>query len=389
MRTRLGCLAVLLTGALLLVPLHGDSRVSAAPAGMYPLQAAYALRVCGRVTGFEEATSTGEGSVSVGTRSYRIAPGGRYLEMHVRVRVGDARCILAQVDADRRLTEFWAHAADPERYGDWPIPALRDHGVVTEFLAPTATQDGRITLDAGASSYPVARGSALPTRVLGREIGIAMQLQPDGDAEVIGWSAGASMGAHPGAAAYDGVCGRVAAIAIATPSAPGSVTAGDRTFVVAEGVYLGWGGVSRWGADPLVGVDVCVSGVRASDGRLVSYTITDMFPMNAGLCGEVLALDADRSHLRLASDTVGMSGRHRIRRGTPLPEGFAGRTCFDRLVASDGVAEIVRVQGLDPVPAPPGRGRPRLVPPISKLPSTSTHAMLLDSSPIQREYPFD
>jgi hypothetical protein len=341
--------------------------VLGAQLGSQPALAAYDLHVCGRITAFTAASPKEEGSIKVGTRLYRIGPGGRYLEMHAHARVGDVRCIRGESDAQGRLSEFWAYTVSSS---GWPTP-LMDGGVVAEIAYGRGNDPATLTF-ADGSSYRLARDSAVPIHVIGHEIYVGLAIREDGDAEVIGWSAGPSLAADA-SAPYDGACGTVLHVSLPTPETPGALTVGDRAFTVAAGITLGWGLVADQGTG-LLGRNICLSGIVGQRETLIAYSVTDLFPMNAFLCGVVFRYDPVLNRIDIDADTVGRDGSHRVRNGTAMPDVFTGRTCFGLDVASDGVAEITSVLGFVPT-GPETTASPAPSQVVDRLPSTSTRAM--------------
>ncbi len=134
---------------------------------------------CGRVTAYGPATATEPGRLTIGTRSWSIAPGIAHDTEYPKYRgdqteLGQARCLTGAVDDAGRLV----------RYLTSEMPS-REGGLVTAYTPATADRPGALTFSLRYERI-VAAGAALEGVKLGAQLCVAEDLDAGGDRVVTG-----------------------------------------------------------------------------------------------------------------------------------------------------------------------------------------------------------
>lgn len=130
--------------------------------------------VCGRVGTYTAATATNPGSLTVGSRTFVVAAGTAESSVNAPIRVGTAQCISGERSANGNLSAIAASAFPPSYCG-----------VVSAFVAPTASAKGSITLGTTAQiTFDIPAGSALAS--VPNYACVSLVLDASGDAIVSG-----------------------------------------------------------------------------------------------------------------------------------------------------------------------------------------------------------
>lgn len=132
---------------------------------------------CGRVTAYTAPTSTTAGSIKIGTSTFQIAAGAA---AERQISVGQDVCLQGDRNASGAYTKL---TVIPMGHGAC--------GAASSYVAPTATQAGRITLTSveGAFVFGISPGTTLTaTQVTGNHC-FRLGVKADtGDAEINAYS---------------------------------------------------------------------------------------------------------------------------------------------------------------------------------------------------------
>jgi hypothetical protein len=167
------------------------------------------------------------------------------------------------------------------------------------------------------------------------------------------------------ALAADVPCGTATAYTAPTATAPGSVTIGASTFVLAAGATsVGAPSGTAPLPPPTGGTGVCINGPRNASGAFTAFSFS---PLNAGICGAVLAyVPASASATGSITLTNGTTAPSTL----PIAAGVtfsaaqvSGNQCFTLGVDAQGTGRVTGYGG-------PQVGAPSAAP--STLPSTAT-----------------
>ncbi len=140
--------------------------------------------VCGTIKAYTPATPSAAGSITVGTRTIAIAQGTTTSNVNPAVQVGANACVSGTLNAAGQFTEFGPGAFD-----------TRYCGVVSAFTPSTSTTDGSLTLGTtGRVTFRVPRGTSIEAVVGTRDHCFTLDLDPNGDAIVVGVEEGPQVG---------------------------------------------------------------------------------------------------------------------------------------------------------------------------------------------------
>jgi hypothetical protein len=180
--------------------------------------AAASINICGRISAYAAARARAAGSLTIAGRTLAIAAG---TPLPASVRVGANLCLSLNVNGAGQVTKGTVRANT--------TTTARVCGVVTGYLRSTTTSAGRLSI--GGRSFPIGLGASLPAAVkAGANLCTDLQLNTFG--QIKEGTARANV-----TTAVD-VCGRVNAVAAASPTADGRLSIGSRSWLVAAGADL-------------------------------------------------------------------------------------------------------------------------------------------------------
>lgn len=337
-----------------LAPAFAALLLALAPGGAGSLasaQDAGAIEACGTVQAYTPATSTVDGSLTIGTRTYVLAADDLYRQQAERNQtyiIGRPTCLTGAQMAGR-VSQYSAIGFPAELCG-----------TVLAFRAPSAGVAGSVTLrDLGEVTLAIPPGSAAgPAPAASDRACFTLALDRSGDAV----ASGRVLTIAERTAVQVNVCGTVSAWtrpamtapAAATHEVDGSITVGTHRFVIAAGTVY-----SLVNAFPVVGQPACLGGALDDVGRLIQYGAQPWLP---GCIGGPVA-----TFLRPTATTAGSvrfalpglvrytadSRRFGIPAGTLLPANADdGSFCFTVAIGSDGdaIATGVRSGGIGSLP---------------------------------------
>lgn len=355
MRIRIARSAALFAAALLL----------AIPGGA--ATAAERVGVCGEVMAYTPASTTSDGSVTLGTRTFVLRAGAQAgAEQNARnIARPNFICLEGVRDAGGAFSEYLA----------WP-PPFPFCGTVRTYDPPSGAARGRIVLEARATYELPVTGSLAVT--VGERACVHLALDPSTRDGVVDRREQRFEHIY---AKVAGICGLVSQWTAAEPVAgramlvhrdAGSITIGTRRYAIAAGTEY-----PLVNAAPRVGSTTCLSGSLDASGALVEYAAQPGMPgCTGGAIADYRAPTAAADGLiRLGAglSLTPESYRFAIPAGTAMPADVAsGRYCFVLAVDAAGDAIVTGAR----VPEPggvtgPGPGAPAQRP-ITSLPSTST-----------------
>lgn len=341
---------VVITASLLIPGLPALAGAAGAEGGVIPIE------VCGTLTALVPAGQA-SGSVTVGTRTYGVAPGTPLGNGGVVVAVGRSLCITAGMDtATGNLVSYLAFP---------PPPSGRLCGNVLGSAAAAGLV--RLRADFGDTELLIPPG--IDAGVLPRDARVCflIGIDPAGDA----FARARSTVDAPNDRQRVSLCGRVNAYVPATASSAGRVAIGSRAYSIEPG--------SRYAGDPagersdrtIVGSAMCLSGTIGDAGGLREYLTRTM---DSAIGGNTFAYTPPS-----ATDPglLVISAVSRFPLKIPAGAGFRvdlsrGEHCFAIAVDASGDAAIDRVIECE-------RGGVTAAPAVGALPSTST--VKYDSSP--------
>ena len=134
---------------------------------------------CGRVTAFAAPSSTSEGSITIGTRTF-VARAGSLPNPPPPIAVGATLCLTGQLDASGAFTSLTAST-----FGDSLC------GAVVAYTPPSATASGTITIRTNVEwTLPVRASTSLSSAQTTGNQCFKYELNAQGNAEIVS-SAGA------------------------------------------------------------------------------------------------------------------------------------------------------------------------------------------------------
>jgi hypothetical protein len=129
---------------------------------------------CGVVNAYTSPTRTQEGSLSLGSRVFRVGAGATIGGTHA-IEVGTKRCVAGDRDAPDRFTSLSAQATFLENTS----------GMVSEFRPATATAQGSLILN-GYAFYLIRAGTELPPDSASGHRSFTLTISGAGDALITG-----------------------------------------------------------------------------------------------------------------------------------------------------------------------------------------------------------
>lgn len=324
---------------------------------------------CGRVTAYTAPTATTAGSIKIGTSTFQIAAGATAERQIV---VGPDVCLQGDRNASGAYTRF---TVIPMGHGAC--------GAASSYVAPTATQPGRITLTStqDAFVFGISPGTTLTASQVAGNHCYRLGVKADtGDAEINAYSgpwdaprpsqlpststaSELGRGTEGASSALAQVvpptleCGRVNAFAAPTATASGSIQLGTSTFILAAG------SLPNPAAPNLpIGAIVCLSGEQNAAGEFLAQSVL----VGDTLCGTVTSFTAATTSSRGSLTLTGNRARTvAVRQGAMLTGVQTGASqCFTFAFDSAGNPEIV------------GGATTPTGDPVRQLPSTSTASEL-------------
>ncbi len=179
----------------------------------------------------------------------------------------------------------------------------------------------------------------------------------------------ALLGATPALAA-DVPCGTVTAYTAPTATAPGSITIGASTFVLASGATTVGAPTSTPPPTAPIGFGTCINGPRNAAGAFTAFSFS---PMNAGICGAVSgyqpATASAAGSITLTNGTTTAPSTLPITAGVTLtPAQVTGNQCFTLGIDAQGSGQVTGYSG--PQGGPSSTSAPSTAAPSSATPST-------------------
>jgi len=229
------------------------------------------LMACGNVRAHVAATATAEGSLIVGSRSFRIAAGTAPFPQQLS---GDM-CVNAGVDASGIIVRPYNSFVIP------PEPLLQACSVVRGHEPATATTQGSITLERHGRLV-ISAGADLGSFTLGSQrcVGAAVD-RASGDFVALSIMSGPRLGSR-----YD--CGMVMRFLRAGPRTTGELVLGTATYRIAAGVAHNADPAGPWFAvdTTSVGTPICVNFNADGAGVITDYWSV---PMGDAVCDRATA----------------------------------------------------------------------------------------------------
>ncbi|HEY8656340.1 MAG TPA: hypothetical protein VIN34_06365 [Candidatus Limnocylindria bacterium] len=311
------------------------------------------IMACGSVRAYTPATSTFDGSLTIGTRTYSLGADDVYrrqAERNGTYVVGRPTCLTGTLAAGR--VDQYSAIGFPDQLC----------GTVIAFRAPTAGTAGSVTLRLGEATLVIPSGSdAGPAPAVASRACFTLALDAFGDAV----ASGRVLTIADRTASLVSVCGTVSAWTrppmttpgTATHQTDGAITVGTHRFVIAAGTAY-----STVNAFPVVGQPTCLLGSLDRAGRLIQYGAQPGLPDCIGgpvnlVRPTATASGSVRFVLPAVATYTADSHRFAISAGTALPpDADNGTYCFTLALGSDGDAVATGVRSV----------------PIASMPSTST-----------------
>ncbi len=306
------------------------------------------IEVCGTLKAFTPATQTA-GSITVGPRSYSLAPGTTLGNGGVVVAIGRDLCLTAGLDTTtHELVSYLAFGipASSELCGN-----LFDGGAGTGSV--------RLSADFGDMDLLIAPGADPGPLTAGARACFLIGIDRAGDASVRERSAVDA----PNDRQRVSVCGRVNQYLTATPSSAGRMAIGSRVYAIEPGTgYTGDPAGDRTDRT-VVGSAMCLSGTIGDAGGLRDYATRLMDGTTGGNTFAYTPATATAPGLLVISPISRFSVK------VPAGSSFGvdlsrGSHCYAIAVDAGGDAEIERVIDCD-------RGHAAAGPSVRGLPSTS------------------
>jgi hypothetical protein len=324
-----------------------------------------AISVCGRVSAFTAATSTTDGSVALGTRTYVLRADDLYSRMGQNTQtLGLGRELCVQGSATGNAFTQYVAINIPSPYC----------GAVIRYEPATGTRAGSLSLrDVGVADFPIPAGSSIGEVRAGARVCVVLRIDPSGDAVVSSrWDTLAER-----TVARVNWCGRVVAWTAPMPrqgSSPihetaGSITVGSRTFAISAGTVYGL--INRL---PVVGQPTCLGGSLDSGGALIEYGAQPWLPSCVGgqIDRYIAPTATTAGEVKFAVPQTPLteySYRYPIPAGTTMPpDAASGAYCFTLALDAGGDAIVTGAR----IPEPGGVAGEANSPGPSTLPSTST-----------------
>lgn len=322
-------------------------------------EATTALQVCGTLRQHQPAAASVGGALTIGTRSYVVAPGTVAGNGGVTVAIGGDLCVQASQGGTTGQLVYYLFF--PLRPGD---RACGNHLASTQTATTIAADFGELTL---------RRGSAVPPGQGTERICYALEVdRPSGDLVATGVlpirDIDRERVSH---------CGTVSAYTRATATSSGSLVIGSRSYRIAAGVaYTGDPAGDRTDRTA-VGSNVCLGATLGTGGEIVEY-LTGPFRPNTG--GVVIAYTLP-SGGRSGIATLSYGSRSTLRIPAAIDAAVdlsrGGSHCFSTTVDGSGdmsaSAVIQCQQGVATGPGP-ATGAPSPAVATSPSPSATTSA---------------
>lgn len=316
------------------------------------------LSVCGRIGAFTAATSSTDGGITIGTRTYVLRADAIYSRSGGNVEalvVGREICLNGTLDQSGAFVQYTGHGI--------PRPYC---GRVHELRAPTASAAGSLVIqDTGVATFPIPTGTDLSDDVptpFGTYKCYSLAVDAPGDAYVTG----RVIRTVDRVVTRFQICGRVLEYLRATLAAAGAVRIGSRAMAIERGfVYTGDPAGDRTDRT-VVGADVCLTGGLSATGELIDFITQPFRDRTCGTAGSYRAPSASTDGLLVLSVPSNPDYlRLVVPIGTDLsPVAAGGDICVSYAVNAAGDAFVT------------GRFQPSLggvtAPSIPQLPSTST-----------------
>lgn len=250
-----------------------------------PWRVANGITACGIVRAYVPATATSAGSLTIGTRTYPIAPGTAGAGSNgFPPKVDSAMCVWGGLGG----TAAVAPNADP--LGPYRCGRVRD------YVASTASASGHVRIleywSDGELDLVVPPGTALSAlRFDDYRCFTVDAPNPSGDA--------VTTGRDTRLADADLACGQVRSYAPATATTPGAITVGSRTFGIPAGITYQMDPAGAR-SDPIApGVVLCLRGQLDDAGAIARYGPVRVFgapgptgQFSGGMTGRVVAFKA-------------------------------------------------------------------------------------------------
>ena len=332
------------SGAATLVP----SAAPTAPAGLTPSPNATPWRIangitaCGTLRAYVAATPTDPGSLSVGSRTFTIAPGtAKAGTSGFSPEIGKAMCVWGG------LNGTGAAAPNSDLLGEYRCGRVRD------LVAPTLATPGRLRLleywSEGEVELVVPAVAVLGTLHFDDYRCFAVDLDAGGDAR--------TSRRDERLASETLTCGRLSAYTPAAATSAGTMAIGSRTFTIPAGVAYTLDPAGARTDTQAAGQVICLRAIRDDAGAITRYGPNMQLAapgpngvLPGGMCGRVAAFVAPTATRDgLVALALNMPP-FRIPAGTTLtPKAGAHYRCYD--LALDAQGDVIAVQDKD---LPPG-----------------------------------
>lgn len=234
------------------------------------------VNVCGTVSAYSPASSTGTGSVTINGQTLPIAVGASLAGSNL-LTAGANVCLSGTANAAGQLQNGTVTAN-----GSTSVYVC---GTVTAYNAATASAPGSITV--GGQRFGIAAGTTLSGDSLLSASAPNVCLQATLNAA--GQISSGGVTANAAATTSFSVCGTVTAYTAATTSSPGSITIAGQTYRIAANTALNGAGLLTASVP-----NVCINGTLNAAGQISNGTVTANAAATTtiSICGTVSAYTA-------------------------------------------------------------------------------------------------
>ena len=296
--------------------------------GPIPWRIIGGVEACGTVRSYTPGTSTTDGSLAIGSRTFRVVPGFSHGATGFTPAPGTDMCVFGGL-------------GDPPgtNSGAWPVPRyvcgyVLDFRPADRLTMLESRDNGLVTLQVSATAALGADVSRTHLRCFDISVDATT-----GDAQIV---------RRTNASGEEIRCGVVRRYAPPSPTAAGSITIGSQAYAIRQGVaYSGDPAGQR--SDPMsVGNAFCVNGIVEDDGYLSAYGPARSVATGSSECGSVLAYRPP------TASTPGEIRLHLTASGRAIPPGFdvgndpLGYRCF--AYAFDGQGDMIVARRIDRLP---------------------------------------